>query len=332
MKFRGRSGHMSHGMVDLKNGKFMSFNSNCSATRCAGHAAFGWIEYRISEDGGKTYSEIRDLEYSKKVLLDGDHCLSVEKVVLTDDGKIIAFCLHNSSLDCAEPWAHPTYVMSSDEGETWSEARELIPDDGRVYQAFNYEGDIYVLFFANKDFVGTWPLNAYKIYKSTNNGESFELLSVVPIPGVGHAYATMIFDTNGDLHVYAYNFNNEHFMDHAVSADKGKTWKVLEPCYLAKGIRNPQINYIDGVYILHGRGAMTMPGLVLYTSTDATNWDEGEFINDKKTWYAHYSNNLVLKDDEGSFAVIHYSDLYGKENTPTKFAVNENQVILRIKK
>lgn len=51
---RNRSGHMSHAMTEFKPGCFIEFNSNCSATRCGGHSAFGWTEYRISRDAGKT--------------------------------------------------------------------------------------------------------------------------------------------------------------------------------------------------------------------------------------------------------------------------------------
>lgn len=48
---RNRSGHMSHAMVEFAPNKIIDFNSNCSPVRCDGHSAFGWIEYRISEDG-----------------------------------------------------------------------------------------------------------------------------------------------------------------------------------------------------------------------------------------------------------------------------------------
>ena len=51
---RGRSGHMTHAMAEFAPGKFIDFNSNCSAVRLGGHYPYGWVEYRISEDAGKT--------------------------------------------------------------------------------------------------------------------------------------------------------------------------------------------------------------------------------------------------------------------------------------
>ena len=330
---RGRSGHMTHAFAHLKDGKYIEFNSNCSATRCGGHSAFGWVEYRIGSNGGKTYSEVYDLEYSKEVLLGGDHAISVEKAVTTDTGRIVAFCLRNSSMGCCEPWSTMTYITSDDEGKTWSEAKELSKEAGRVYDALYHDGVIYAVQFCNSDFLGTNPLNVYRLYKSTDNGETFTEVSVLPLSGINRSYCTIFFDEDSALHIYTYNYSQECYMDHAISYDNGANWTILPPAYFAKGIRNPQSNYIDGVYFIHGRGAMTSPGFVLYTSANGYEWDEGEFLNDKKTWYAHYSNNIVLEDEKGKFVLIQYSDIYGKEDkSPNEFAVNCNHIKFRIEK
>ena len=53
-KSRRRSGHMSHAMVEYAPGRLIAFNSNCSAIRHGGHMPYGWVEYRISKDNGKT--------------------------------------------------------------------------------------------------------------------------------------------------------------------------------------------------------------------------------------------------------------------------------------
>ena len=50
----GRSGHMGHALVDAGGGRILDFYSNCDGRRCDGHSGFGWMEYRISEDYGKT--------------------------------------------------------------------------------------------------------------------------------------------------------------------------------------------------------------------------------------------------------------------------------------
>ena len=66
---RKRSGHMTHAMCEFAPGKYINFNSNCSAYRANGHSAYGWIEYRTSEDAGKTYSKIYELEETKRSFL-----------------------------------------------------------------------------------------------------------------------------------------------------------------------------------------------------------------------------------------------------------------------
>jgi hypothetical protein len=118
----------------------------------------------------------------------------------------------------------------------------------------------------------------------------------------------MIFDEAGNLHAYAYNEAKEREMDHAVSADGGRTWTVTEPCFVEKGIRNPQTALIDGVYVLHGRGENGRD-FVCYSSEDAVHWDEGVYLG-RNAGGCYYSNNVNLRDEKGEFLLIQYSDLY----------------------
>ncbi len=306
---RKRSGHMTHAMAEFAPGCFIDFNANYSAVRYDGHHPYGWVEYRISKDGGKTYSDIYPLQYSVESFNDGIFSVSVEKAVGCDDGSIVAFCLRNDAMGYyLDPWKTPTVIKSRDGGMTWSEPIEYSPYPGRTYDAVYYDGAIYVMHFCNEHFLGTTPDHKFRIYKSSDNGNSFEELSTIPFDTLGRGYGSVLFDKQGVLHAYTYNVNAETQMDHAISKDSGKTWTVLTPCYVAKGIRNPQTALIDGVYILHGR-ASDCEGFVLYTSEDATNWDEGEFIVRKKC-LAYYSNNLNLKDEKGNFLLVQYSDSY----------------------
>jgi hypothetical protein len=89
---RGRSGHMSHALAEFAKGKIIDFNSNCAYGRAAGHSAFGWIEYRISEDYGQTFGKIQEFPYSKQAFLDGMFTVSVEKAVSKGNNNITVFC------------------------------------------------------------------------------------------------------------------------------------------------------------------------------------------------------------------------------------------------
>lgn len=313
---RKRSGHMCHAMVEFAPGKILDFNSNCSAAIHQGHSAFGWMEYRISEDGGETFSQSYDLPISKEEFVDGEHTVSVEKAVACQNGRIVAFCLLNDAHSLCEPWiTPPVVVMSDDGGKSWSDRLPVFRHCGRIYDAIYHKGIIYVVQFCNDgtiNFLGNKKEHVYRIYKSENNGKSFEEVSVVPTNCIGRSYASIIFDKEEKLHIYIYNVNDEHNADHLVSNDFGKTWESAGVCHLAKGSRNIQTALIDGVFVLHCRGEEANRNkFALYTSENGCDWDEGEFIDSTEHNTCFYSNNIVLTNEDGkSRMLIQYSHSY----------------------
>jgi len=326
---RKRSGHMSHALAEFAPGKIIDFNSNCTAVKHGGHGTFGWIEYRISENAGETYSESFELPYSREALHDGIYAISVEKAVACKSGRIVAFCLRNNADGLCQPWDTPMYVSSDDGGKSWNPEKELCEYKGRIYDALYHNGVIYVLEFCNDGtglFLGEKDEHVYRIYTSRNEGESFEELCVVPIPTLGRGYGAMLFDDDGSLHVYAYNYNDQEHMDHIKSMDCGKSWSEPDTIYLKDGIRNPQVAKIDGIYVVHGRNA-ALTGFVLYTSLDGQSFDEGLYLG-RVSGTCYYSNNIILKDKNGdNRLLIQYSENYG-----VKSCVNVKHVWLKIKK
>lgn len=304
-----RSGHMGHTMQALKSGRIIDFNANTSPYRVNGHAAYGWMEYRYSTDGGETFSEAHKLDYSWKAFMDGMFTVSAEKSVVTNTGKLILCCLRNTPYHeiCCEPWLTPTYLYSTDEGETWSPPSELTPYAGRVYDARYHEGVIYALEFCNDaqvHFTGNSPEHKYRLFTSRDDGESFQELCVVPFPDTMHrGYGAMLFRPDGSLIVYAYNESDETHMDYAISYDNGVTWRETGACEVKKRIRNPQIAYLNGTYVLHGRAGAQ--GFVIYTSDDGIHWDDG-YMTDTKKSGCYYSNNLVI----GDRLLLQYSETY----------------------
>ena len=332
---RGRSGHMTHALAEFAPGKFIDFNSNCSALRMGGHFPYGWVEYRISEDSGKTYSDIKTLGYSYKSFIDGINSISIEKAVGCDGGTIVAFCLRNDAMkpEFCEPWATPTFIRSCDAGESWSEPEEYSKYPGRTYDAVYHKGSIYVLHFCNPNFLGETDEHKYRIYKSVDSGKTFVEHCTVAMDTKGRSYASMIFDENDVLHVYAYNSLDEVNMDHIISRDFGETWETLKPSYVEKGIRNPQTAIVDGIFIAHGRSG-DRGGFVLYSSVNGSDWDEGVFVEHKSFLAgAYYSNNLNLEDENGKFLLIQYSSPYTTGPDPNYVGtVNVKHMRLTIKK
>ena len=314
---RGRSGHMTHAMVEYAPNKLIDFNANCSAKFHYGHSTYGFVEYRLSEDGGETFSDIYELPYAKEAFYDGVSVISVEKAVATDNGDIVAICLRNNPHSICQPWDTPMIVISSDGGKSWGEPQEMCSFKGRVYDACYHEGVIYALEFCNDgtgNFCGWSDEHLYRIFTSADGGKSFRELCVVPIPTQNRGYGAMLFDPDGNLHVYAYNQQDEAHIDHIISHDKGQSWDEPMQCDVKLGLRNPQIGYIDGVFIAHGRSSDIMH-FALYTSKDGQNWDEGTQVRTmERRTCCYYSNNIVLKDENGkNRMLIQFSESYESE-------------------
>ncbi len=316
---RGRSGHVGHALAELAPGKIVAFNANTSNKRAEGHAAFGWVEYRFSEDYGKTWGEAFEFPYSKQEFYDGVHTVSVEKAVACDDKTLIAFCLVNTtdSVCSCEPWHEPKYVISKDGGKTWGEPKIFCEYKGRIYDVLYHNGSIYVLIFCNdasEFFCGNAPEHLYRLYKSDDNGESFYEASVVAFPETkGRGYGNLIFTKDDKLMAYAYNVDDEQNMDCVISEDFGKTWGNHTRCFVKNKIRNPQVNILDGQYILHGRAGENEAGtgaFVIYTSKDGLKWDEGKILVENRP-ACFYSNNLVIKCPDGKDRMlVQYSENY----------------------
>ena len=99
-----RSGHMGHALVNAGNGRILDFYSNCDGERVAGHSGYGWMEYRISDDYGKTFSKARVLPYSKR-LYDEEAHRPCEKAVKAPDGRILLFFKTRHEAHLREPWS-----------------------------------------------------------------------------------------------------------------------------------------------------------------------------------------------------------------------------------
>lgn len=315
-----RSGHVGHGLAEFAPGKIIDFAPNTSAVRLKGHAAFGWMEYRISEDWGRSFSEPRKLPFSWETFLNGINTVSVEKVAACSDGSITAFCLMNSTRDpvCCEPWSVPMRVRSTDGGESWSEASPVTSYAGRIYDVLVRDDVIYVLEFCNdadKTFTGWLPEHVYRLFRSTDRGVSFEEVCVVPFPDTkGRGYGNMIFTPEGELLVYAYNVDDEQVMDVMRSPDRGASWLPAEKSFVAKKIRNPQVGLLDGQYVLHGRAGENEQGgsgsMVIYFSADGVHWDEGTILVSGRP-ACFYSNNLTLRCPDGKERMlVQYSENY----------------------
>lgn len=312
-----RSGHLGHALVEYEPSKIIAFYPDCSDVNPVlpdfnGHSGNGYMRYKRSLDGGLTWSEPYD-EPNSKMMYDADcgSTLMCEKAVVTDSGRIVLFyvkCCMTVKGDLWEPYLEPQYAVSDDKGETFSQIKCFDERVGRIFDAKYKDGVIYVLYQLGE--YSQCCNGKYLLYVSEDDGESFTPRSEIPFDGNNYVtfYGTMDFDRDGRLRVYAYDEQDEYNLRYIVSDDLGKTWGANRRAFFEKRMRNPQIARFADTYFMHGRsGCHGINGdwgddsgnLVLYTSSDGYNWDEGRYLQMRKEKSGAYSNNVVVHSEDG---------------------------------
>jgi len=305
----GYSGHLGHALVEYEPGKILAFYSKCFG-RNQGHSGDGWMEYKRSEDGGRTWGEPVALEYSKQAYQAPHigHTVMCEKAICTNDGDIILFNLESDNRDYFwEPLSVPTFLRSSDKGATWSDTEPIGSESGRFNDVIYHQGVIYVLKFCNDCkvfFCGNSPEHHYELWVSEDQGRTFSCRAMLPIDAINRAYGTMTFLSDGELIVYVYNSLDELHPEYVISRNAGRTWDAPLSTLLAKQIRNPQMTSFKDGFVLHGRSGekgddKIRRHFVIYTSCDGIHWDEGKYLQMCTAGLGAYSNNLIVHDPNG---------------------------------
>lgn len=292
-----RGGHFGHAMIEYAPGKLLAFYPNCN-TDNNGHSGRGWMDYKRSTDCGITWSEGKPLAYSKQLYDLNIGFTSInEKAVLADDGKIILFNLICDVSKSAlwEPYVAPTYITSTDGGETWSRAVRFTGLHGRVYDVLKKDGKIYVLFEAvyNADAAQ----NGYRLFVSDDNGARFYERSRLPFR-TDRYYGNLEWLADGRMVAYAYCQDNEYYIETATSSDMGRSWSDVGTVYFEKRMRNPQVVRFYESYFCFGRSGQSgenAGNIIMYCSDDGLHWDTGAYLSMRTAGIGAYSNTLVAE-------------------------------------
>lgn len=297
----GRSGHVGNAIAECRNGDILAFYVNGSGVIWSGHGAAGWTEYKRSTDGGKTWGEPVVFAYSKKIWDENEKIKEdlsfndyrtayVTAVVTAPNGNLVAFVSRRLPVLPPEKQGKPVYLISNDNGHTWSEPRlvderapfdevTLIHSDGG---AFVSGGNIYAVFLGGGS--SDYNEGQYSFYVSEDNGETFNRISFDMFKGTSsgkHMCANVLED--GSFIIYSFNPKDEFKLPYVISKDKGYTWSEVKYTYMEKRMRSAQLSdKIGDYYFLTGRSGNTGDDptcLVLYVSRDGINWDRGMFLN-----------------------------------------------------
>jgi hypothetical protein len=289
----GRSGHGGNCLTECHNGDIVSFYSNVSGQIHQGHGVAGWSEYRRSEDGGATWSEPVIVDYSKRAW-EGEEMYSaiVFAAATAPDGTLITFICRFEN----EKWIKklpPVYLLSHDQGRTWTEPHPLDPDAtvedvSLTFNAvFTHNDQVFAMFMGGSAEYCDGP---YTLHVSTDNGETFERRSILPFDHENY-YGTIGVLDNGDVIAYSYPYRenqpiDEYNMPYVISTDDGRSWSEVKTTHFARAIRNPQLSRkIGNLYFLHGRSGSKSRDprhFVLYASSDGIHWDEGHILHHKE--------------------------------------------------
>jgi len=285
----GNSGHSGSAMTECTNGDILAFYAKTSGIIHGGHTTPGWTEYRRSTDGGNTWGDPVVLPYSKEVW---DQNASTDGGSYNSSLVMSATTAPNGNILIITPnwWFSkpPNYLISRDNGRTWSDARPIDEhatgmEVGRHYDRsiFVHEGAIYAFFMGGR-FYG--PVSCYV---SEDNAETFTLRANHLFAGRTYRnnsfYLTASVLDDGTFIVYCYQDNDEHYGAYVTSRDRGHTWSDVRYAYFEKKIRNPEMSEkIGDYYFLHGRTGnrgFDSGSFVLYKSEDGINWDCGVYLN-----------------------------------------------------
>lgn len=301
-----RSGHLGHALVQYERGKLLAFYPNCSGDN-GGHSGVGWMEFKRSEDAGKTWSAPQVLPFTKELFDKHEgRTAMAEKAVVTDKGEIVLFYLicDVSVNPLWQPYWVPLVSRSKDAGKTWSEPKPVSPSRGRVYDAEYQDGEIRALHFANdaiKDWRGNAKEHVYELHVSTDGGDTFKKRSELPFITNRRGYGALGRLADGGLIAYVYNSANENMLDYLISMDGGKTWPKAGTSNVSRKIRNPQFTAFGGKYYLHGRSGAYGEGsghMILYMSDDGITWDDGVYLRMREAGTGAYSNSIVVDSPE----------------------------------
>ena len=205
-----------------------------------GNIVLSWIKktgdsnvvfsYAVSTDEGKTFGKSIEIPGSSNIHPHGEN---LPKIVFGRDGEIVA-AWGTGNPNPKNAYSDLVYYTQSfDNGTTWSNVQRLVKDtagyDQRYFDmALLKNGNIAICWLDNRK--KTKGEGSALFFAETNGNSGFENERIISEPCCPCCRTDMYVDSKSNIHVLYRGIINDSIrdMEHAISADNGKTFSIPE--------------------------------------------------------------------------------------------------------
>ncbi|WP_270090464.1 sialidase family protein [Sphingobacterium sp. SYP-B4668] len=284
--------------VQLKNGNILFVYSRYFGTSDSDHGT-AVLAARYSDNQGKTWSK----EDRTIVKQDGKmNVMSVSLLRLRDKRIALFYLRKNSVTDCI-----PMVRYSSDEGETWSEAIQVVQDkagyfvlnNNRVIQLKN--GRLIMAVALHHTPNGVWQGKAdLYAYYSDDSGQTWKSSKQVPNATDIITQEPGLVELNGDrLMMFIRASGGKQQLSY--SEDKGMTWSAIEASSIVSPLSPASIARIpktgDLLLVWNNSTKGRTPLTSAISKDEGKTWENIKVIeSDPDGWYCYIAIHFLKKN------------------------------------
>ena len=234
-----------------------------------------------------------------------------------------------------ENWVGPSLwpVWSTDRGRTWTFGKDPVSvpgahpmaeierhliqlPGGRLLAAVGY------LEYGPDGKVAAWDTSWQAVFRSDNNGRSWQLHSKLPYHPCVIGEPTILRTKSGKLLILArseawrgQDWHQQGMLYQTVSTDEGKTWSELQPTAMSSMSSPGHLLQLQDGRILCTHASRNYPGSVYATVSrdEGETWDTANthvLANDIVNYDSCYPNTGQMAD--GTLITVWYANLFGK--------------------
>ncbi len=247
------SGYWHVSVPTVGQGGATSFNSRFHAPRG------GRVHLMYSDDAGLTWSR-------PTTLVDTENTNLHPSILEMSNGTLLCTFVDERHAVAGEPapngfYFRLGYILSADHGKTWSDPKFLPDTTATGNEPAIQIADGTILRCAHERFDNSRKYNGVAIFASRDNGQTFEIRSIIRAEDHHMHEPTLVEMKDGRLAVLTRPDGDICFSD-----DKGKTW--TKPVSTGVGMDDPHLVQLPNGVLAAFHGSRTKSGLRVILSKD----------------------------------------------------------------